>query len=143
MNDTIAEWLSTAVEVCICAGIMSGLILIMSSAHTLSTTLTEQEAVAAEMRYYREYNGYDHTHVYQGDAITAIFKGRGMPEIYVKSSKGNYEWTEDSAPCPYTAREIAALIAPDVVYDADLEKSPNGEVIGITFEPHSSSCTGR
>ena len=140
MNETIVEWLTTGIELLLTSLLIVGLISVGSASQSLNSKVLEQQAMGAELKAYREHNQFDNTHVYQQDIISAIFKGRGSPGVYVKSSKGDYVWTLSNTPCDYTTAEISLRIDPAVLYDSALRRGMNGEVIAYEFVPHSAGC---
>lgn len=140
MNEVIADWISTAVEVLLTAMLIAGFLAIFAVAQTINADVTEQQALTVVLKEYREHNQFDFKHVYQQDVISAIYKGRGMPAVHVKSSKGTYSWTLSGAPCEYTTAKISALIDQTVLYDSSLKYGTNGEVIGYEFVPHVNGC---
>lgn len=137
-DNVIADWLVMGVNVSVNAVILAGWLAIMGLFAILNNTVSEQEAQNIRLEEYREYNQYDHTHVYAQDVMTAIYQYRGAPAVKVSSSCGTFEWSLTSIPCEYKTVQISPLIDQTMVYDADIEYGLNGEVVALVFR----SCAG-
>lgn len=140
MNEVIADWIATGVEVLLTALFIIGMVSILSVSQVLNANVSEAQAMVVDLKEYREHNQFDFKHAYPQDIVSAIFKNRGNPNVSVRSSKGNFTWTEGTAPCEYTTTAISNLIDQTVVYDASLKYGPNGEVEGYEFTPHVNGC---
>lgn len=141
MIDVVVDYLVTGVNVLIQATIICTVIIMMGVLTTVNASISAEQARVSEIQLYAEYNGYDYTHVYPADVVSTVMKYRGTPNVTVSSARGTYTWTKDSTPVNYVVADIQAVVETGIVYDADIVKSASGEIIGITFEPHSAACT--
>ena len=140
MNEVVADLFAAGVEVLLCAMFIAGFINILAVSQVLNANISEAQAMVVDLKEYREHNQFDFKHAYPQDIISAVFKNRGNPNVSVRSSKGNYTWTESTAPCEYTTTAISKLIDQTIVYDASLRLGPNGEVEAYEFVPHVNGC---
>lgn len=134
MEEATTSGFVIGIELIINAIIIAGFVVIMSQAQKGFDTISEQQAMTDELREYRVHNQYDGTVVYPQDIISAIYRYRGTPAVYVLSSKGAWQWTETNAPCEWNTAAIAELMDQTVMYDAALVLGANGEVIAYEFK---------
>lgn len=134
MNETVADAFTTGVDWVINAAVLVALVGIMTLSTKASQAINEQQVINDELRMYREYNQYDNTIVYPQDVVSAVYRYRGIPVVRVSSSKGNYQWTETTSPCPWTTVAISSLIDQTKMYDAVIVWGLNGEVAAYEFK---------
>lgn len=133
MEEVLSSWFMTAIDVVISSSIIVSIVVVLTMSSGLNEKITEQQAMTAQMEDYREHNQFDGTVVYPQDIVSAIYRYRGSPAVYVSSDKGHYEWTEGSAPCPWNTAAISNLIDQTKMYDASLVYGGNGEVVAYQF----------
>lgn len=146
MNDAIAEAIKTGVGLCVVTAVMFGISVIFSSSLQMNSELSMQKSNNIAMKEYAEFNQYDFTHVYSQDVITAVFQYRGFPAVKVVDADGDIKiWSQGSSATVYTATEISDAINKDVVYDADIERNGNGQIVTIIFRAcdNGTYCGGR
>lgn len=145
----IIDWLMTAIDIVIDGPILVAVVSIMSVFLMLQSQMAVEQQNNEMLKDYKEYNQYDNTHVYPQDVTAAIMTYRGFPSIKVKCSRSAVSsgdiWCESSAATEYKAAKINQVIDQNVIYDADIEKNPNGEIVSMTFFAcdHGSHCGGR
>lgn len=133
MTEVVSDWISMAVSTGLTAIIILGVVTASSAFGQMNRKVTSTQALTLELKEYRKHNQFDNTQVRPQDVITAIYKSRGYPTIYLKSSKGTFAWTSTDAPCEYNAEAISRLIDQTVVYQAALRKGANGEITAYEF----------
>lgn len=145
----IMDWLMTGINIVLEGPLLAAVIAIMSVFLMLQSHMAVIQQNNEIMKEYTEYNQYDNTHVYPQDVTAAIMTYRGFPAVKVKCSKSAVAsgdiWSESSAATEYKAARINERIDQNVLYDADIEKNPNGEIVSMTFFAcdHGSHCGGR
>lgn len=140
MNDTIANLIAEGVDLMIAAVMLVSITAVMSVFMVFNTSVVENQALSAEIQEYRVHNAYENKHVYAQDIVSIIFKSRGYPAVSVQSSKGNHTWSRVSVPCDYKTGEITKLIDQTVIYDSQVVRSVNGEVLRYELKPHTNGC---
>lgn len=137
MTETVSDWLVVALEVLLAGFFIWVFTESLITSNNYGEAIVEQQYIAAEISEYREHNQFDDTLVYSQDIVSAIFKSRGNPAIYVVSSKGSYSWTgptvADGAACEYNTASVQALLDTTVMYKSRIMYGGNGEVIGYEF----------
>lgn len=138
MNETLAEILMQGVNLAYNALIIVLISSLFGVTALLTHAISQQEASGEKMRMYAEYNQFDGTHCYQQDIISVVYEYRGRPEISVTKSDGStLKWTAVSKATEYKTEAISKAIPMNVIYDADITYSKNGDVSAITFK----ACT--
>jgi DMSO/TMAO reductase YedYZ molybdopterin-dependent catalytic subunit len=136
MNDTIASWLAIGVEVLITSVLIMALVAVMMASQTVTAAVLEQDAMAAEMQEYREYNQFDNRHVHMQDIVAVVLKWKGIPYTSVTGlGGGTRKWSPGSSDdvAGYSTVRVSGRLDPTKRYHSVLKKSPNGEVLGFEF----------
>lgn len=143
--DIIIDWILTGVNNIMTGVVLVGTVVMLGTVQILSSALSDQQAVRLDMQEYTEYNQYDFTHVYAQDVSTAILQYRGFPTVKVSCDGTTKTWSEAFKATPYTAVEVNNAVRQDVIYDADIERNGNGEVIAVWFRQCDNGmvCGGR
>ena len=143
----VIEWLLTGVNMVIEGAMIIAVVSILSVVLVMNSHLAKVEQTNNMLKDYTEYNQYDFTHVYPQDVTAAIMSYRGFPAVQVKCSKSTSPtagdiWSETRQATPFQAAKINEKIDQNVIYDADIQRNPNGEVITVTFYACDHSPAG-
>lgn len=133
MIDTITDWVEIGMECLLSAALITFLGVMMILGNDANNSVANQQLMHEQIQEYRKYNQYDNTVVYSQDVVSAIYAGRGIPEIRVSSTTGNRVWSESTLESEFTASNISDAIDMSVKYNATLIRSENGEVTAIVF----------
>lgn len=146
---TVIEWLETGIGIIIEGAILVSLIGILSVFTLLNQSMAFSEQSSKKMEKYTEFNQYDNTHVYAQDVTAAIMSYRGFPSVNVRCNRSTSAttgdtWSESVQATDYTAVKINEKLDQDALYDADVERNANGQVISVTFWAcEDASCSRR
>ena len=140
MPDIIVDWFINGINMILQSILILALLGLLSQMTVLNSHISEEQAMAAEIREYNEYNEYDFTHVYSADIVSTIMRYKGDPYVEVHSGKGDCVWSLTTQTTEYTASLIENAIQTDVVYDSEVIKAPSGNVIGLVFRKHVAGC---
>lgn len=140
MGDILSEFIMMGINTLLNGLVICAAVALFATVTILNSTVSDQEASNARLKEYAEYNQYDNTHVYQQDIITAIYQYRGDPAVKVDTGSGTFQWSLTHRDTDYSTTAIAALLPQDTYYDADIERSANGAVIGILFKKCNGHC---
>ena len=137
----VIEWLMTGVNAVLEAAILIPIISIMSVVLTMNSVQARDKAINVDMRDYMAFNQYDETHVYPQDITAVILSYRGFPSVKVTLANGTSAvWSTGNSATDYKAASINALLNQNTLYDSDIERNANGEVISVIFKPCNGSC---
>lgn len=142
MDNIIADFFIQGVDAFITALIVSFLVVLMSQQQTMAGIVSENHNNAAMMQEYREYNAYDHKHVYASDIVSLIMKTKGWPEVKVTTTSGNYTFNISGHSLEYKAAVLSEKIDPNKLYDAEVSYEDQTYHLGvksIKFTPCTSN----
>lgn len=146
MDSTIVDMFAQGVDAFITSIIVSFMVIMLSQQQTMANVVSENHATALEMQEYREYNAYDHKHVYAADIISLILRKQSYPEIEVRTANGTtLKFNLTSHSVDYDVDKLYLAIDPRYLYDSDVSYDDSQYRTGvnkITFRACSnSSCT--
>ena len=137
----VIEWLETGINAVLDSAILIAIIPIMSVVLMMNSVQARDKQVNTQMRDYTEFNQYDATHVYPQDITAAVLSYRGFPSVKVTLSNGTSAvWSTGASATDYKAASINTLLNQNTLYDSDIERNANGEVVSVIFKPCSGSC---
>ncbi len=143
MDNIIADFFIQGVDAFITALIVSFLVVLMSQQQTMASIVSDNHNNALMMQEYREYNAYDHKHVYASDIVSLVMKTKGYPEVKVTVPSGvSYDFKIGFNSLEYKAATLSEKIDPNKLYDADVtyeDPTYHLGVKGITFKPCTSN----
>lgn len=134
----VIDWLQTGIDIVVDGVILVSLLGILSVFSSLNSQMALSQQSSLKMETYTEYNQYDGTHVYAQDVTAAVMSYRGFPAVNVRCTKSTSAttgdtWSESVQATAYTATKINEKLDQDVIYDANIERNANGQVIAVTF----------
>lgn len=137
----IIEWLQTGINVVLDSAMLIAIIPIMSVVLMWNSTSAHQQQTNALMQNYTEYNQYDMTHVYPQDVTAAILSYRGFPAVKVQLNNGTFAvWSTGAKATDFKAASINTVISQNTLYDSDIERNANGEVVSVIFKQCAGTC---
>lgn len=145
MDNIITDFFIQGLDSFITALIITFLVVLMSQQQTMAGIVSENYNNALMMQEYREYNAYNHKHVYSSDIVSLIMKTKGFPEVKVTTTGGTYTFNTSSHSLDYKASVLSEKIDPNRLYDADVSYEDNTYQLGVksvVFRPCSrnGSC---
>lgn len=144
MDNIIADFFIQGVDAFITALIVSFLVILMGQQQIMAGIVSENHHNAVAMQEYREYNAYDHKHIYASDAVSLIMRTKGWPEVTVNTTSGNYTFNTSGNSLEYKAAVLSEKIDPNILYDADViyeDPTYHLGVKSITIRPCTTSGT--
>lgn len=145
MEGTLVDMFAQGLDAFITSIIVMFLVIMLSQQQSMATIVSENHNTALQMQEYREYNAYDHKHVYAADVISLIMKKKGYPEIKVDVNGTVYTFTLSSSSIPYNVDDLYRKIDPKYLYNADIVYDDPVYRVGVktvTFKSCSNSSCG-
>lgn len=147
MIDIVADMITQAIDICMDAIIIAAIAVGLTLQAQIIDVVDKQNATAAQMSFYREYNGFDNKHVYSSDIVGLIMDKRGYPKISVEIEDTGqninevYVWSLEARETDYVVQEISAKIPPNYLYHSYLEYT-NGDLSEIQIRTCNGQCNG-
>lgn len=120
MEGTVVDMFVQGLDAFITSIIVSFMVVMLSQQQTMASMVSENQNTAAQMQEYREYNAFEHKHVYAADVISLIMKKKGYPEIEVRVGNKTYTYSLSRKSTEYNTDTLYQIIDPRYLYDADV-----------------------